>query len=162
MRQVPSLLARLHVLTGDQGKQPNRLGLLSVQFGASHGRQDRQCVADQRADQPVAGLGVIPGAGRLAHGMVVVMGEQGERGRSRDEATHPADRGDQLRHGVLGGDRVVQQGGVQRPPLPALEDPGLGHHGTDSLEDPLWPLRAAQPGPPQGQHRRMEPRVGQR
>ncbi len=35
----------------------------------------------------------------------------------------PADHRDQLSHGVLGGDRVVQDRGIQRPPGLALQRP---------------------------------------
>jgi hypothetical protein len=51
----------------------------------------------------------------------------------------PTDRGDQLADGVLGGDRVLQDGGVQHPPVLPEKHPGLLHHLADRLQDPLWP-----------------------
>ena len=68
----------------------------------------------------VAGLGIVPHTGRLAWVVVVVMGAKDKHGGGRDQPTHPADGPNQLCHRVLGGDRVVQQRGVQRPPVPAL------------------------------------------
>ena len=51
--------------------------------------------------------------------MVVVLGSA-LRGHhlagAGDLAADPADRGDQLGHGVLAGDRVIEDRGVQRPP----------------------------------------------
>ena len=44
-------------------------------------------------------------------------------GGTRDLAAHPADRADQLGDGVLGGDRVVEDGGIHRPPGLALNAP---------------------------------------
>jgi hypothetical protein len=87
---------------------------------------------------------------------------QGQRGRGRDQPAHPADRGDQLGDRVLGGDRAVQQGGIQRPAGAAGKHPGGVHHLTDRVEDPLRPLGGAQPRPPQGQHAGVEARVGER
>jgi hypothetical protein len=60
--------------------------------------------------------------------------------RLRDEPSHPADRRNQLRDRVLGGDRIGQDGGVQHPPTPSGEHPGLLHDLTDRLEDPPGPL----------------------
>lgn len=44
-----------------------------------------------------------------------------------DLADHRADGGDDLGDGVLGGDRVVQDGGVQRPAVLAAQDTGGLH-----------------------------------
>jgi hypothetical protein len=38
-------------------------------------------------------------------------------------AGDPADRGDQLGHRVLAGDRIIEDGGIQRPPCPAVDRP---------------------------------------
>ena len=53
-----------------------------------------------------------------------------------DQAADPADRRDQLGDGVLGRDRVLQDGGVQHPPTPTPQHPGGLHHLADRLEDP--------------------------
>jgi hypothetical protein len=63
-----------------------------------------------------------------------------------DQPTDPADRRDQL------GD-----GGVQHPPTPTPQHPGLLHDLTDRLQDPPRPIRAAQPRPPVHQHRGWNP-----
>jgi hypothetical protein len=87
--------------------------------------------------------------------VVVVPGKLKCR-RGRNQPAHPADGRDQLRHRVLGRDRVVQQRGVQRPTLPTRQHPGRGDHLADRIEDPLGPLRGPQPVAPQHQDRRME------
>ncbi len=56
-----------------------------------------------------------------------------------DQPADSADRRDQLGDGVLGGDRVGQDGGVQHPPAPTLEHPGLLHHLADRVKDPPGP-----------------------
>jgi hypothetical protein len=82
-------------------------------------------------------------------------------GRARHLPAHPADRGDQLGDGVLGGDRIGQDGGVHRPPPAASKDPGLLDHPLDRLVEPLRPLGAGQPSPPVDQRGGMEARVVQ-
>jgi hypothetical protein len=47
----------------------------------------------------------------------------------------PTDRGDHLGDGVLGGDRVLQDGGVQHPPVLPEQHPGLLRHLADRLKD---------------------------
>ncbi len=78
-----------------------------------------------------------------------------------DQPPHPADRRDQLGDRVLGGDRILQDGGVQHPPTPPLEHPGLLHDLSDRLEDPPRPIRRSQTSPPVHQHGRVEPLVVQ-
>ena len=85
-----------------------------------------------------------------------------QRRSGRDQPTHPPDRPNQLGDRVLGGDRVIQQGRVQRPPLAALEDPGLSDHRPHRRKDPLRLVRGPQPAAPQGQHRGVEPLISQR
>jgi hypothetical protein len=84
-----------------------------------------------------------------------------KRGGGRDQPTHSADGPNQLGHRVLGGDRIIQQRGVQRPPVPALEHSGLGDHHPHRLKDPLRPPGSPQPTAPQGQHRGMKALIGQ-
>ena len=69
---------------------------------------------------------------------------------------------DQLRHRVLGRDRVVQQRRVQRPAGLAPQHPGRGDHLADRVEDPLRPVTGPQLVAPQREHRRMEPLVVER
>ena len=45
-------------------------------------------------------------------------------GRAGHLAAHPADRADQLGHRVLGGDRVIEHRGVQRPAGLTRQRPG--------------------------------------
>ena len=89
------------------------------------------------------------------------------RSRARPPATaarfghdpaDPTDRRDQLGHGVLGGDRVIEQRRVQRPAGLARQHPGRGDDLAHRLEDPLGPVAATQPRPPIGQHRVVEAR----
>ena len=74
----------------------------------------------------------------------------------------PADRGDQLGDRVLGGHRVIQDRGIQRPTGLPGQHPGLGHHRPDRVKDPVRPWRAAQPPPPHRQRGRMKPARGHR
>jgi hypothetical protein len=89
------------------------------------------------------------------------MGAKDKHGGGRVKPTHPTDGPNQLGHRVLGGDRVVQQRGVQRPPLPPSQDPSLSDHHPDRLEDPLGPVGGSKPAAPQGQHRGMKALIGQ-
>jgi hypothetical protein len=93
--------------------------------------------------------------------MVVVVGAKDKHGGGRVKPTHPTDGPNQLGHRVLGGDRVVQQRGVQRPPLPPSQDPSLSDHHPDRLEDPLGPVGGPKPAAPQGQHRGVKALIGQ-
>jgi hypothetical protein len=108
-------------LASHQGEQGDRLGLVAIQLLPVDPGQHRPSVDDQRAHQLLAGLGVVPRTGRLA--WVVVMGAKDQHGSGRVTPTHPADGPNQLGHRVLSGDRVVQQRGVQRPPVPSNQDP---------------------------------------
>jgi hypothetical protein len=84
------------------------------------------------------GLKVVPGTLGPARTVIVVGGQLDLAGRSHQPA-HPTDRRDQLGDGVLGGDRILQDGGVQHPPIPSLEHPGRLHHLADGLEDAPGP-----------------------
>ena len=90
------------------------------------------------------------------------MRRQLQRRGGRDQPTDPTDRSDQLSHGVLRRDRVIEHGRVQRPPRLALQHPGLVDHRPDRVEDPLRSLALTQLVAPQRQHRRMEPLVVKR
>ena len=52
-------------------------------------------------------------------------------------AADPADRRDQLGDGVLGGDRIIEDRGIQRPPGPTCQRAGRGDDRFDRLEDPV-------------------------
>ena len=136
---MPRPLAWLDVLAGHQRQQRHRLDLLLLQLLVGDHRQQRQRVVDQPRHQRLSGLRVVPGALGLARPVIVVGGKL-DPACPRHEPTHPTDRRDQLGDGVLGGDRVLQDRGVQHPPTPSLQDPGLLHHLADRLEDPPGPL----------------------
>jgi hypothetical protein len=123
------------VLAGHQRQQRDRLGLLSLQLKVGDRRKHRQRVVDQPRHQRLPGLRVIPSTHRLAR-PVIVVGVNGDLTCLGDQPPDPADRRDQLGDGVLGGDRIGQDGGVQHPPAPPLEHPGRLDNPTDSVEDP--------------------------
>jgi hypothetical protein len=153
-------LAWLDVLAGDQRQQRDRLGLLGVQFQVSDRFEHGQGVVDQPRHQGLGGLRVIPGTHRLAW-PVMVMRPKLYLARLRDEPSHPANRRDQLGDGVLGGDRIGQDGGVQHPPTPTPPRPGGLHHLADGVKDPPWPGRAADAVAPGHQHGGVEALVVQ-
>ena len=72
------------------------------------------------------------------------------------DPAHPADGGDQLCHGVLGGHGIVEQGRVESSTGLSLQHPGGIDHRAHGIEDPLRTLGLAQPGPPIGEHREVE------
>ena len=84
------------------------------------------------------------------------------RSQLRHELADSADLIDQHRDGVLAGHRVIEDRRVECPTVPAGDDPSLGDHGADCVEDPLGRLRGPQLVAPQRQHRRMERLIGQR
>ena len=65
------------------------------------------------------------------------------RGRAGDLAGDPADRADQLGHRVLGGYRVIEHSGIQRPSRLAGQRPGLGHHHPPASKIRLGRSKAA-------------------
>ena len=112
-------------------------------------------VADQGVHQLLAASTVGPVTSRLAGRSVVILALQQRadlRGqRRRAGAQQPPDGATDHRHGVLGGDRVLQGGRVQHPPHP--DQPHLTAQRTSHPEDPIRILRTAQPGPQIHQHR---------
>jgi hypothetical protein len=153
-------LAGLDVLAGDQRQQRDRLGLLGVKLDIGHCPEHGQRVVDQSRYQRLGGLGVVPGTFGLARPLVVMRPKCDLAGRP-DQPADPADRCDQLGDGVLGGDRVLQDGGVQHPPTPTGEHPGGLHDLADRVEDPPWPGRGAQAVAPVHQHGGVESLVVQ-
>jgi hypothetical protein len=118
----PGPLAWLDVLAGDQGQQRDRLGLLGVQIHIRHCRQQRQGVVDQSRHQRLGGRGIVPGTVGLAR-PVIVVGRHLDPAGLRGQPPHPADRRDQLGDRVLGGNRVLQERGIQHPPTPTRSTP---------------------------------------
>lgn len=136
----------LHVLARDQGQQPDGVRRGLPEFLLGEAAQQVECVGDQGVDQVGARLLIVPCDLRLAGVGVVVGGAPDGGGLPGvgDLADEPADRGDQLGDGVLGGDRVVQHGGVQRASLPALEDLGGRNDFPDLGEQPVRVTEALQ------------------
>ena len=131
-------LGGFDVLPGDQRQQPDRLGRGRVEFLLGQVSQQPVRVRDQGIHQLFASVGVVPGNRRLPRQGVVVPGAP--RGDHLPGAGHhpghPADRCDQLGDRVLGGHRVIEHRGVQRPASLPGQHPGLGHHLPDHIEDP--------------------------
>jgi hypothetical protein len=152
--------ARLDVLAGHQRQQRHRLGLLITQLRIGDRRQRHQRVVDQPRHQRLLGLRVIPGTLGLAR-TVIVMRPKLDLAGLPDQPAHPADRRHQLGDRVLGGDRILQDGGVQHPPTPTGKHPGGLHDLADSIQDPPRPRRAADAVAPVHQHRGMEALVVQ-
>ena len=61
-----------HVLAGDQGQQRHRLGRARTQVLLGQMPQQPVGVADQAVNQPIPGLGVVPGDRRFARVVIVV------------------------------------------------------------------------------------------
>jgi len=73
------------------------------------------------------------------------------------EPPDPPDRRDQLRDGVLSGDRVGEDRGIHRTLAAATHDPSFLNNLPHGLVDPMWPLRFRQPSTPVHQRRRIQP-----
>jgi hypothetical protein len=103
------------VLPGDQRQQSDRVGRFRVEFALGKVPEDAVRVADEGIDQVGAGVGVVPGdVGFPGLGVVMGGGVFGDhRAGAGNLAGDPADRGDQLGHRVLGGDRVLEHGRVR-------------------------------------------------
>jgi hypothetical protein len=121
-------------------------------------------VADQRVEQHLSGLCVVPGDRGFTRIVIVMGGAVGgdHLTGARHLAADPADRADQLGDGVLGGDRIVEDRGIQRTPGLAGQRPGRDDDGLDCLEDPVRGLRGRQPAPPIRQRRGMKGAIGHR
>ncbi|CAG7026110.1 hypothetical protein B0172_03318 [Mycobacterium avium subsp. paratuberculosis] len=151
-------LDRFNVLTGDQRQQRHRLSSPRREFLVRQIAQHPVSITDQTIHQPIPSGLILP-RNRGFPRIVVIMGAAvgfDHRCSARDFAAHSSDRGDQLRHGVLRGHRIVEHRGIQGPPCLARQHPGLGHHRLDRLKDPVGPIRSRQPTPPIRQRRRMK------
>ena len=119
-------LGRFHVLPGDQRQQPDRLGSPGSELLLGQVAEQPVRIGDQRVDQFRAGRLVVPGDARLARAACSRGAVQcsaitaAAPGTSRRD---PADRRDQLGDRVLGGHRVIEHRGVQRPPGLARSTP---------------------------------------
>jgi hypothetical protein len=125
--------------------------------------QQVQRVSDQGIHQRGPGRLVIPGDLRLTRIGIVMRGAPRRRHlrRTRHLPDHPADRGDQLGDGVLGGHRVIEHHRIQRPPLLTRQHPRGRHHLPDPGKQPVRILRTRQPPPEIGQQRRIERAIQQ-
>ena len=143
------LLARLHVLAGDEGEQPHCVGLFVAELHLLEGGDDGPGVAHEGGDEGGLGLGVVPGAHRLAGGVVVV-GRHLHGGGLGHQPAHPTDGCHQLGHGVLGRHRVVEQCRVQRPAPAPRQHAGGADHLRHRLADALGPRAAIHAGVAEG------------
>ena len=119
-------LDRFDVLAGDQRQQCHRVGRFGAHFLLGQMPKQPVGVTDQGVDQLIPGLLIVPGDRGFTR-VVVVVG----MALCRDHlagtghlAAHPPDRPDQLDHRVLGGHRVVEHRGIQRPPRLTSQHPG--------------------------------------
>lgn len=110
------------ILARDQRQQRQRLSRLRVRFGLlgvgpAQCGHDGQRVAHQGIDQLFACGFVVPGDLGFARLGVVARGCIPHHCvlAADNDHSNPADRGDQLGDGVLGGDGVVEDRRVQRP-----------------------------------------------
>ena len=112
---------RLDVLARDQRQQRDRLGRRPVETPGAEDLEQRESVADQRIDQDRAGFAVVARAHlrltpdcrsplRTAPPSVTTSAAPGTSRRTLRYHR------DQLRHGVLGRDRIIKDG---RRPVPA-------------------------------------------
>jgi hypothetical protein len=62
----PFAIAGLHVLTGDQGEQPDRVGRFAIEGRGVDRVEHGEGVSDQRGDELLAGLLVVPDDARFA------------------------------------------------------------------------------------------------
>lgn len=157
------LLGRLDVLPCDQGQQAGRVRGLLAEFLFGQVAQQPQRVTDEGVHQVRPGLLVVPGDSRSARVAVIVSGALHGRDRSGagDLADHRPHGGNQLGDSVLGGHRVIEDGGVQCPPVLALQHAGGLHNLAHRLEDPVRAGRAGQATPEVGQQRRIERHIVQ-
>ena len=106
------------VLAADQRQQRDRLRGSWPEFLIGQIPSRRCASLTSAVNQQVASGLVIPGDRRLTRVVIVVgaCNDFDDLGGAGDLAADPADRGDQLGHRVLGGDRVVEDRGIQSPP----------------------------------------------
>ena len=149
------VLVLLDVLARHQGQQAQSGGGVGLAGALFEGGQHGEGVAHQSVDQGRLGHRVVPGDEGFAR-RLVVMGTDGDVGGPGDDPAHPADGGDQLGDGVLGGHGVVQESGVEGPAGLALQDAGGVDDRAHGVEDPLGVLGRPQSSPPVGEDRVVE------
>ena len=150
-----------HVLSRDHPQQPQGVGLFLVQVKALAGFYHRSAVGYQPVHQPGPGLGIGPVTARFGL-RFIIMGRQHQPGCFGDDAAATPYLGPDHRHRVLGSNRVVQNRRVQSPTRPTCQHPRPRHHLPHRVEHTIRTITTPQPGPPQSQHRRMKPPIGQR
>lgn len=156
------VVASVDVLAGDDSQQLHGVGRRARQRLGVERLQRRQAVPDQRVDERLLRLGIVPVADRLARTRVIVIAGQHRPHPDRQGAIamiqrpqQLADCGAQLRHRVLGGHRVVDRRRVEHP-HPLAHQPGLDGHRLDVFEQPPRPFPYPQPVPQTDQGRRVE------
>jgi hypothetical protein len=155
----PAIICGLRVLAGHDGQQLRRLGHLPGELGTLEHLHHRVRVSHQLVHQRLPRGGVVSVDGWLADLLVVVPGHGPFHlhlpwgvgsGQQPEQAPHgPPDE----RNGVLGLDRGQERGGVEHPGSPLGQQPRLGGHLLEPLEDPPEPL------PEVAQHGGVEPLV---
>ena len=154
-------LDRFHVLAGDQGQQRHRLGGAGTQILLGQVAQQPVCVGDQGIDQPIPGVGVVPGDRRFAR-IVVIMGAcsasaitSAAPGTSRRTRRIAPINWVTVSWVATASSSTVESSA--RRVLPASA-PVCGHHGLDRFKDPVGPIRGRQPAPPIRQRRGVKRR----
>ena len=152
------------VRPGDQRQQRDGLGGPLVKLTGRHDLAHRGRVTDQRVDQRRPRLLIVSGDLRLTDLAVVIRAAplSHDHVSTRDLPGDRSDHRDQLRHGVLRRDRVIEHRRDQRPASCALERTGLGHDRLDRLEDPVQPRGGSKPSTPLRQDPGIETSVPDR
>ena len=157
---------RLHVLPGHQRQQPQRVRCRRIPLrgtGAGQRLQHRQRVVDQVTDQGLLRGRVIPVDRRLTRLAVVQRARRRDhRAGARHHPGHLPDRRHQLRDGVLGRNRVIEDRRVHAPLPPPGQDPGLRDHLRDRVKHPVRAAGGGDPLTPVHQRGRVKAQLQQR
>jgi hypothetical protein len=156
---LPGPVTGLDVLACHQRQQGHRIGLLVAQLQVLRRPHQLVGVVDQLGDETVDIGRVLPVTGRAATFEVVLADPHCPQ--LGDEASNPADLGDEHGDGVLALHGVVEDRRVQRPAGLGGDHARGGDHRSHGVEDPLRAIRRPQLVAPQDQHGGMERLVGQ-
>lgn len=131
------VFSRFHVLSCYQSQQGGRVGRLAGELCGADGIQQCQCVVDQGRDEFLGCRCVVPGDTWFAGVAVVVAGAPGvdQLLPAWYVPANPADRGNQLCDGVLTGDGIIENGGVQGAPGFGLQCSGGGYDLGNGFKD---------------------------